>query len=41
MEKNGLDLSRNQNRLLMLVNAIESRLPEAQAEMCILISSYT
>lgn len=41
MEKNGLDLSRNQNWLLLLVNAIESRLPEAQAETCILISSYT
>lgn len=39
MEKKGLDLSRKQNWLLMLVN--ESRLPEAQAEMCVLIFSYT
>lgn len=33
--------SRKQDWLLMLVNAIESRRPEAQAEMCILIFSCT
>lgn len=40
MAEKGLDVSRNQNRLLVLVNAVESSLPEAQAEMCILIFSY-
>lgn len=41
MEEKGLDASRNQNWLLMLVNAIEPRLPEAQAEERILICSFT